>query len=451
MKSTILWVVLAFISILTSRFTLQAQDELLIHNVNVVDVAQGICITHRDLLIRGNTIASIAPTSKKTKPNSIDGTGKYLIPGLWDMHTHNWWQLHFSPLYVANGVLGVRNMYTPMAFIKPLKDSIEQGLIVGPKYYAAGRVLEGAQPEFPDWLVVDSVQKINAALDTLMMEGSDFVKVYNKIPSDVYFTLMDEARKRGLSVQGHLPMAVGAIAASNAGQKSFEHLLGMPDLCTRDTLFRNKYKYNWFAAVMREDDYATLRIDEDYALKNFEILKQNNTYVCPTLVVWYSYLHPDSLFENNPHLPKLTDEISGYWKEEIGKLRKKDQAYKNTALKKYDNLKQVTYLLYKAGVPMLAGTDVMNPYCLPGYSLHDELKLLKDCGIPDAEVLKMATLNAAQFMNLKNYGEVKPGYQASLVLLQGNPLTDIKQCSNIYGVVLNGIYYDKEALHKLLK
>jgi len=426
----------------------QSNFDLLIKNVSIIEVKTGKSIPGQNVYINSGRIVKItkASTAASNAKTTIDGAGKFLIPGLWDMHTHNWWNLHFSNYYVANGVLGVRNMYTPMNFITPLKDSINQNLIIGPKYYAAGRVLEGKKPDYPDWLVVDSLHKIRPALDTLQSEGSDFVKVYNKIPREVYFELIKEANKRGMSVQGHLPMAVTAEEASNAGQKSFEHLLGIPDMCTHDQLFQKKYGFNWYAAVLNEDDYGTVDIDENLAKKTLQTLKKNQTYVCPTLCVWYSLLHPDLPFESDPKVKLFPAEMTDFWKNMLGNFRKRDSTFKQMALKKYDNLKKVTYLLYKNGVSLLAGTDAMNPYCYPGYSLHRELELLKDCGIPNAEILKMATINPATFMGLTDYGEVKVDFVASLVLLDENPLKDISNTQKIHAVILKGRLFEKKEL-----
>lgn len=443
---------LLFIILIVHKKTI-AQDtyDLLVKNVTIIDVKDGNLIPGQNVFIHADRIVKISQSTQPGKPAkvTVDGRGKFLIPGLWDMHTHNWWTIHFSEHYIDNGVLGVRNMYTPMHMIKPLVDSIRRNLLLGPKYYAAGRVLEGADPEFEDWLVVDSVSKIKAALDTLQKEGSDFVKIYNKIPGTVYFSLVKEAQRRGMRVEGHLPMEVTAIEASNAGQRSFEHLLGLPDLCTKDLLFRNKHKNNWFAAVMNEDDYGTLSIDEKQAELNFAVLKRNNTYVCPTLVVWHTYLHPDSSFEKNPLLAKFPKEMTGFWESEILKYRKRDSAYKKMALKKYENLKKVTYLLYKAGVPLIAGTDAINPYCYPGYSLHREFELLSECGIPNLNILQMATLNAAAFQELPDYGQVREGFMASLVLLEANPLSDIRNTGKINTVIVNGKVLDKAKIDRL--
>jgi imidazolonepropionase-like amidohydrolase len=299
--------------------------------------------------------------------------------------------------------------------------------------------------------VVDKKEKISAALDTLQMEGSDFVKVYNKIPKEVYFDLVKEATRRGMRVEGHLPMSVSAIDASNAGQRSFEHLLGIPDLCTKEKLFANNNKFNWFASAMSEKDYGLMQFDEATAAKNFQILKRNNTYICPTLVVWNSYFHPDNLFENDPHISKFPVEMQRFWAGEIGKYQKKDTAYKEISSKKYENFKNTTFLLYKYGVPLIAGTDAINPYCYPGYSLHKELSLLKECGIPDKEVLKMATINAAQFLKLeKRFGEVKVGLEASLVLLNDNPLEDINNTTKIEKVILRGKIINRTEINAML-
>lgn len=446
--------ILLFVTIWIVNFTIltaQSNFDLLIKNVSILDVNAGKFISSQNVFINSDKIIKItkSSTTDYNVKTTVDGTGKFLIPGLWDMHTHNWWNLHFSNHYVANGVLGVRNMYTPMNFITPLKDSINQNLIVGPKYYAAGRVLEGKKPDFPDWIVVDSLHKIKPALDSLQSEGSDFVKVYNKISREVYFELTKEAKKRGMSIQGHLPMSVKAEEASNAGQKSFEHLLGIPDMCTHDQLFQNKHGFNWYAAVMNEDDYGTVKINENLAKKTLRTLKKNQTYVCPTLCIWYNLMHPDLRFEDDQMVKTLPSEITDFWKNTLSRFRKRDSTYKQVASLKYENFKKVTYLLYKNGVPLLAGTDVMNPYCYPGYSLHKELELLKDCGIPNAEILKMATINPATFWNLTDYGEVKVGFVASLILLDENPLIDIANTKKIQAVILKGKLIEKQELINL--
>ncbi len=258
-------------------------DALIVH-VNVIDTFHGTVLPDQSVLIKGDRILAIGQRAEDyTAPLVIDGRDKFLIPGLWDMHTHNFWDKHFSSYYIGNGILGVRNMYTPMDLITPLNDSITAGLLPGPHYVAAGRVVEGPNPSFPDWLVLDSKEDIGPILDTLQQEGSDFIKVYNKIPRDLYFVLAKEAAKRNLTIQGHVPMEVTALEASDAGQKSFEHLLGIPDLCTRDSLFTEDFGNDWFKAVMLTDDLATLAIDSAYAAGNFSVLKKNNTHVVPTL------------------------------------------------------------------------------------------------------------------------------------------------------------------------
>lgn len=429
------------------------KGDILITDTNVVDVEGGKVLEHMYVLISGDSIVDISGNKSSFEAKQIiDGDGKYLIPGLWDMHTHNWWDKHFSNYYIANGVLGLRNMYTPMKHITPLKDSIANNLIDGPYYFAAGRVIEGKGADFPDWLVIDKEEDILPALDTLQKEGSDFVKVYNKIPANLYYKLVNEAHKRGMRVEGHVPMAISAVDASNAGQLSIEHLLGIPELCTHDSLFKDRKDNNWFGAVMKFDDYATIKIDEELAKKNFDILKKNNTYVCPTLVVWYNYLHPDSGYEKNPVTAKFEADVKDYWSGEIGNYRKKEPAQKAMMLKKYATMQKVTYLLYKNGVKLIAGTDAINPYVYPGFALHTEFKLLKAAGIPDSYILKMGTINAAQYLGLENkYGQVKPGKKASLVLLAGNPLQNIENTNKIEAVILNGKVITKDKLKKMSK
>lgn len=445
--------VLLFFSLILLSNTRRTTGDILITNVHIIDTFRGKVIKNQNVLIRGERIVAIGNKKQKFDAKQVvDGTNKYLIPGLWDMHTHNFWDKHYSNYYVANGILGVRNMYTPMHLINPLSDSITSGLIPGPYYVAAGRVVEGKNPEFPDWLVLDHEDDIIPILDTLQHEGSNFVKVYNKIPRNLYFKLAAEARKRNMSIQGHVPMEVTAIEASNAGQKSIEHLIGIPGLCTRDTLFRGDYKNNWFAAIMKSDDLATMKIDTDYARQNFAILKKNKTYVVPTLSVWHNYLYPDERFEDDGISQKFSEDVRVFWFGAIDHYRHKDSLYKATSRLKYQTCKKITTLLYQSGVNLLTGTDAINPCVYPGFALHKELYLLKECGIPDQEVLKMATWNAAIFLGLENeFGSVETGKVASLVMLNANPLENIANTSDIHAVILKGKLFNRSALDAMLE
>lgn len=454
MKRSSFALVSALLYVLLSGCTSQpvAGDVLFVH-VNVIDTFHGTVLPDQSVLIKGDRILAMGNRAEDySAPLVIDGKDKFLIPGLWDMHTHNFWDKHFSSYYIGNGILGVRNMYTPMHLITPLNDSITAGLLPGPHYVAAGRIVEGPNPSFPDWLVLDSEEDIGAILDTLQQEGSDFVKVYNKIPRDLYFALAKEAGKRNLTIQGHVPMAVTALEASEAGQKSIEHLLGIPNLCTRDPLFSKDFGSDWFKATMESDDLATLAIDPAYAAENFSVLKRNNTHVVPTLSVWHNYLYPDEKFEEDGISAKFSEDVRVFWFGNLDSFRQKDSTYKAIARRKYENLKNITRLLHQSGVPLLAGTDAVNPCVYPGFALHKELYLLKDCGIPDKEILKMATWGAAAFLGLGNdFGLIEEGKLASLVLLNHNPLDNIAHTSDINTVVLKGKVYDREALDKMLE
>lgn len=423
--------------------------DILVRDVNVVDVEAGKVIEHQNVLITNDTIVCIDSEDREyVVKTEVNGTGKYMIPGLWDMHTHNWWNIHFSDYYVGNGVLGVRNMYTPMKFIQPLKDSIAQKLIMAPRYYAAGRVVEGEKPEFDDWFTLDSASDVGLILDTLEMEHSDFVKVYNKISPLLYDTLLSAAKSRGMHVEGHCPMAISALHASEMGQRSIEHLLGIPELCTDSVLFaarRKEGRYNYFSAVMNEPDYATFVMNDSLAVRNFRFLRDHDTYVCPTLVVWYNYFHPKEKLEGYNVYDALPEEMKQYWTESIGSFAERDSVYQELGRMKYERFRQITLLLFQQGVPMMTGTDAINPFVYPGFSLHHEMKLLKSCGIPDVDVLRMATINPARFMGKQGVmGQVKVGMVGSLVLLNGNPLEDIENCSGIAGVIHLGKYLDAE-------
>lgn len=445
------WPLCAVLTLLFSC-TRQIECDLWIRNVNVVDVRHGTILYQTDLLISGDSIQEILQVGETiVSKDTIDASGLYAIPGLRDMHTHNFWNIHFSGYYVANGVLGVRNMYTPMNLVGPLEDSIKSGLVIGPDYVSAGRVVEGNSPSFPDWIVVEDINDVGPAVDSLIQEGSDFVKVYNKLSPAIYQEVVRQARLKGMDVAGHIPMQVSAIDASNAGHRSIEHLLGLFELCSDDTLFQEDYGHDWFRAVMSSDDLARMTINEDKARTNFRILKENNTYVCPTLTVWNNFLYPDTDFEHDGISTTYPGEVRSFWFGSLQSFRNADSADKDMMKAKYERITQITQLLYRNGVPLLVGTDAINPCVYPGFSIHKELRLMRDCGIPDAEVLRMATLSAAEFLRVEdNEGTVEEGKLASLVLLNSNPLEKIESSSDIHSVILRGRYLDKPALDALI-
>jgi hypothetical protein len=189
--------------------------------------------------------------------------------------------------------------------------------------------------------VVDETADVSPALDSLIQEGSDFVKVYNKLSPEIYQEIIRQARMRGLEVAGHIPMQVKALDASQAGHRSIEHLLGLFELCTDDTVFAGDFGHDWFRAAMKSDDLATMKINPEKARKNFRILTENNTFVCPTLTVWNNFLYPDTDFENDGVSANYPAEVRSYWFGSLLSFRKADSAEKEKMKVKYERIRQI--------------------------------------------------------------------------------------------------------------
>ncbi len=288
--------------------------------------------------------------------------------------------------------------------------------------------------------------------------GADFIKVYSMLPRAAYFAIAAEAKKQGMVFAGHVPLAVSAAEASDAGQKSIEHLTGVLTACSNK---QDELRKEW-QEVRGKADEATARIlgirvqvksldsyDEKLAAALFARFAKNGTWHCPTLTVLRAFAHlDDKTFTNDARLQYVSPFVKGflYPREPGGPAA--EFAVRRRLYKKYLEL---VAGLHRAKVDLLAGTDTPNPYCYPGFSLHDELELLVTAGLTPLEALQCATRNPARYLDrLKDLGTIEQGKLADLVLLEADPLADIKNTRKIAAVVVNGQWQGKETLAKML-
>ena len=197
-----------------------------ITHVNVVDVVDGRIVPNSTVTIRGKTIASV--TQNGTPPRDaqvVDGQGKFLIPGLWDMHAHmemtgeSWLQL-----YVANGVTGIRDMGSDLDFILKMREATSSGRVLGPRIFAAGPILDDAPGDWPFRMRVKTAEDGRAAVQLLKRRGVDLIKVHDHTPRDAFFAIAEEARRQNLPLAGHIPLGLTAEQVIDAGQRDIEHL-----------------------------------------------------------------------------------------------------------------------------------------------------------------------------------------------------------------------------------
>lgn len=449
----------AVLSLLVAGLSTRAAAQnatLFIQHVAVVDVTAGRVLPDMTVEIRGRTIAAVdsAPRIRVTRgARIVDGRGKYLIPGLWDMHVHLSFPVGaaqiFLPLMVANGVLGARDMHSFLLPILSLKRAVASGTQIGPRLFVAGTAVDGPNSYLPAARVVRTPEEARTAVRELKAAGVDFIKVYSSLPKDLYLAVASEAKNDGIPFVGHVPYLVTAAEASDVGQKSLEHLTEVDVGTSSDEA---AIKAEELEAMNQKHGY----IPDPVRLKStfdsaktaalFERFRRNDTWQVPTLVVFYQEIQiADTSRRGNDsllvYIPKM---LRDYWRS-----LPVDIATKMVALGAVHA--DLVGRLNRAGVQMLAGSDCPNPFVYPGFSLHDELGLLVRSGLTPAEALRTATINPARFLGVTDsLGTVASGKVADLVLLDANPLTDIANTKRIRAVIQGGRLWNRGALDAML-
>jgi imidazolonepropionase-like amidohydrolase len=425
-----------------------SQQILLLRNVHVVDVAAGKVTRSQCILIRGNRIAEIAPKiAPPAGSHVIEGEGEYVIPGLWDMHVHLWFKEHQFPLYLAQGITGVRDMGSDLERVKAWRREIAAGRLLGPHIETSGPMLDGAasqEPKLPV-IVVRTPAEAVATYNQLEAKRVDFIKVGSSLPRDAYFALLDRARKWRVPVAGHVPNEVTVEEAITARQSSMEHLLGVLIACSSE---EQKLRAGKPDVVRILDTFDPAKAD-----RLFIQMARYESWQCPTLTMWRRAFGWDAEGEaTNPLLESVSPEIRKEWKDDPREVRKRLSTEMFTLrTRQYAALAGIVARMQKHNVPLLAGTDTGDPYTVPGDELHRELELLVRAGLTPAQALRAATLAPAKYFDADEaLGQVKAGKQADLVVLDGNPLEDIRNTRKVHAVVLGGRYLPHAALRDML-
>ena len=429
-----------------------------ITHVTVIDTETGKEFRDRTVHISGDRISEVKESKELAVPTSVkivDGTNKYLIPSLWDMHVHGTRFDSTLPLYIANGVTGVREMFGPPDANKFRADLAAKHLIA-PHIYLASPIVDGNPPVWPDSIAVETADEARRAVDEQKQRGADFIKVYSLLSREAYFAIVDEAKRQNIPVDGHVPNTVSVWEATAAKQRSIEHLFGMELACSsREKDLRPKF----LAAKPIGKEWEALRLEawqsySDERCKSlFAELKKNGTWPVPTLTVRHSFgLLNDPQFTSDNRVRYFSGEFRD-WMTGKADPSMKEWSASEFAMRReiFTADSRLTGELFRAGVPMLAGTDAGNAFCFPGFGLHDELALLVESGVSPLGALQMATRNPALFMDATDkYGSVTPAKIADLILLDADPLQDIHNTTKISEVFLDGKEYDRATLDQIL-
>ena len=456
---------------LTGAIFGQSTDYVITH-ITVVNPGSDKPEPDRSIVISGDTIKAVVPSTRFTPAppvHLIDGHGKFVIPGLWDMHVHFRDPKRDLEMDIANGVLGIRDMGDVAQEVFPLRDAIAQGKQVGPKIVACGPIVDGpnswSNPKFT--VSVKNADEARSTIDSLQRQGTDCIKVYDGLSRDSYFTLINEAKTLGVPVVGHLPSAISVREASNAGQRSLEHGVALAGGSTVEVAYiQRRLDQSAFHEAMRTKNFslipAKIAGDETMMLNHFSqrladetysLLAKNGTFITPTLVTERALTFADDLNkETDARMQYVSTEELNWWKPENGMLTKyRTPEYIAMRKREYDLLLKEVHRAQTMGVHLLAGTDITIPFTYPGFSLHDELALFVKAGLTPSQALETATTNPALLLGLSTkWGRVAAGYAANFVLLNADPLLDIGNTKKIHAVVRNGEFLDRVRLDQML-
>ena len=410
---------------------------IVISHVTVIDVVGGRALRDVNVVIRDGRIASVGHGAAPVNAKIVDGRGKFVIPGLWDMHVHlSWTTASALPVLIANGVTSVRDLGSKFTEIEDWRSRIAAGVITGPRILRVGPILNGKS--FNQYQLVpgnpDQTRGVARALKEI---GVDAFKVHRRMERDSYFALIDEAKILGIPVVGHIPMTVTPEEASNAGQQTIEHVA---------TLFEGTFSTahpDHLAEAMRE-------FREHGAEELFATFVKNHTVFDPTLI---AYLGLVQYYDaSTPPDPRMRYVAASMKKAAAARekpvITPADLAEQKAIFEEY---REVVRMAHRAGVVMVTGSDIAAER-IPGFTLHDELALLVESGLTPMESLQAATINSATVTKRdKDLGSVEAGKLADLVLLNADPLADIHNTAKIEAVMVNGKLLRRAALDALLR
>jgi imidazolonepropionase-like amidohydrolase len=424
------------------------KDRIALVGGNVIDVSDGSVQQNTVVVIYQGHIETVVPAAGFKIPKSaeiIDVTGRYLIPGLIDVHAHvKHWAL---PRYLAWGVTTVRDAHGTMDSIAELRDQVNLGAIPGPRMFIAGSMIDGAPPTFPDAGVATTPDEARRLVDQRVQAKTDFITIYTRITPALLRPIVDEAGTLSLSVGGHLGLT-DALTAASLGIRSIDHLSGIPEAAAASPS-------PFYAAHLRsffdgwnyvEKSWAAL--DSADLARVAQALATRKVYLVPTLVLHdvFSRLDDASMMQG-PDLAAVPDSERLRWNVPDLILRAGWTPEDFAAFRNSRPMQDLFIREFKgAGGTLVTGTDASNQMLVPGLSEHRELELLVAAGLSPRDALQAATRSAAALLGADSLGRIAPGKVADIVVLSRDPLENISNTQSIEKVILRGLVYPADSV-----
>ena len=407
---------------------------LAIVGATLIDGTGAAPVTNAVVVIRNGRILAAGPRVNVKIPkhaNLVDARGKTILPGLWDMHAH-FEQVEWGPIYLAAGVTTVRDCGNEFEFITAVRDAVSQGRGLGPRLLLAG-VVDGSGPLMLGVERVDTPEQARVWVDRYHAAGFQQMKIYSSVKLDEVKAVADEAHRFGMTVTGHVPEGLTAYQVIDAGQDQINHITFIADI------MHAPFPPD-MSRVDRAKAMANLDFESPEAKKALAFLKEHHTVVDPTMAVFefftVSTAKPPASFE--PGVNKVAPELAE-------QLTDVEPPTENSALGEqvFEKRLAIVGALHRAGITVVAGTD----QTVPGYSLHREMELYVQAGFTPMEAIQAATIVPARVMGLeKELGTVEKGKRGDLILIDGNPLDDIRNTRNVEYVITNGTMYHSAEL-----
>lgn len=422
--------------------------ELVFQNVNVIPMDRERVLANQTVTIRDGKIAAITDAGKvKPAKNAVvvDAKGKYLMPGLAEMHAHVPPVDDMAPmkevltLFLANGITTIRGMLGHSMHLK-LRDQIRSGKVLGPHFYTTGPSFNGLTVKSPE----EGAQRVRDQ----KAAGYDYLKLHPGLTLRNFNAIAATAKEVGIPFVGHVSSGVGVWRAIEAGYSSIDHLDGFVEGLIPPDQLPDESETGLFAMFVSE------RADRSQIPKLMQALNAQNIWVVPTQALaerWFSPIPPAEL-DKAPEMKYISKQTREGW------IRAKqnildNKAYDNDEMRQYIQLRRdLIKACHDSGVGLLLGSDGPQVFNVPGFSVHHELKYLVDAGLTPYQALQTGTVNVAEYLGQSGTaGTIKAGKNADLVLLSGNPLQDITQAARVEGVVLGNQWLPKAYLQKELK
>jgi imidazolonepropionase-like amidohydrolase len=466
--------------------------KLAIEGATLIDVTGGPSIPDSIVLTSGDKIIAVGPRAQVKVPADatvLDAHGKYLIPGLWDMHAH-YEQVEWGPIYLASGVTSVRDVGNEFAFITTVRDALNSGHGIGPEIFFAG-IIDGNGPRAMGAVNADTPDEARAQVQRYKNAGASQIKIYSSVKPEVVAAICTEAHRLGMTVTGHIPDGMNAMQGVNAGMDQINHVQYVLPLFEKDRLLRALFhifavpcvvlvlgalvisrllrrggwpKRSWlrrtlagFAAFVLAVGYLAattwshdismdpgIAPEMDFtspeAKQKLQFFVDHHTVVDPTVALMELWTTPTGrpVRSFEPGIAKVAPQLRAALDQSpvSARFAAQEQWYFNSLL-------QTVAALHKAGVPIVAGTD----QAIPGYSLHREIELYVKAGFTPMEALQSATLVPARVLRAEDrVGSIAPGKRADLLLLNGDPLADIANTRKVYKTIAAGAVYDPAPL-----